>query len=564
MFEAGDVVDAPALRRWAELGLKAIEERRDEINVLNVFPVPDGDTGTNLLITVRSAVDWLHSSGTSQTAADVLDALARGAFTGARGNSGVILAQMLRGMADATATAEHLDAAGIAGALDRAAVEVMRALSTPADGTIVSVLRAAAAGASRLGVGATPADVALAAADAAAAALQHTVTQLDVLAEAGVVDAGGLGLMILLDVFVEVVTGERPDRRLTLTTRPVPPVRSAARPDASRHDDTPAHNDAAAHGGTVTHALQDYEVMYFVSGSDDKRMETLRTRLDTLGDSVAVVGDGAGTWSVHVHCCVPGAAVEAGLAAGSLHRIEITCFALDAVHRDNCDSELRQRPASAGRAVLAVVEGDGAAQLFEAEGAVVVRADRPMTIPGLLDAIRAVDAPEVLVLPNGSLSEQNLVAVGAAARDDHRAVMFLPSWSMVQGLASLAVHDAERESVDDAFTMTEAAATTRWGSLRIAQERALTWVGTCEPGNSLGLAGHDVVVIEHDLVAAGASLLDKILAAGGELVTMLVGSGAPDGLAEQLTAHLDAHHPEVEVVVYHGGQGSDLLQLGVE
>ncbi|MBH0122791.1 dihydroxyacetone kinase, partial [Rhodococcus sp. CX] len=258
----------------------------------------------------------------------------------------------------------------------------------------------------------------------------------------------------------------------------------------------------------------------------------------------------------------------AGLAAGTVHRIEITCFALDAVRRDNCSRDncdgRGEPPASPGRAVLAVVEGDGAAELFEAEGAVVVRADRPMTIPGLLDAIRAVDAPEVLVLPNGALSEQNLIAVGAATRDDHRSVMFLPSWSMVQGLASLAVHDAGRDSVDDAFTMTEAAATTRWGSLRIAQERALTWVGTCEPGDSLGLSGHDVVVIEHDLVAAGASLLDKVLAAGGELVTMLVGSGAPEGLAEQLTAHLDAHHPEVEVVVYHGGQGSDLLQLGVE
>ncbi|WP_420753065.1 dihydroxyacetone kinase, partial [Rhodococcus sp. O3] len=383
--------------------------------------------------------------------------------------------------------------------------------------------------------------------------LQRTVTQLDVLAEAGVVDAGGLGLLILLDVFVEVVTGERPDRRLSLTTRPVPPVRSAGRPDATRQELSTADDDT----------VQDYEVMYFVGDTDDERMEALRTRLDALGNSVAVVGDGAGTWSVHVHCCDAGAAVEAGLAAGTVHRIEITCFALDAVRRDNCGGH-GQPPASPGRAVLAVVEGDGAAELFEAEGAVVVRADRPMTIPGVLDAIRAVDAPEVLVLPNGSLSEQNLIAVGAATRDDHRSVMFLPSWSMVQGLASLAVHDAGRDSVDDAFTMTEAAATTRWGSLRIAQERALTWVGTCEPGDSLGLSGHDVVVIEHDLVAAGASLLDKVLAAGGELVTMLVGSGAPEGLAEQLTAHLDAHHPEVEVVVYHGGQGSDLLQLGVE
>lgn len=154
--------------------------------------------------------------------------------------------------------------------------------------------------------------------------------------------------------------------------------------------------------------------------------------------------------------------------------------------------------------------------------------------------------------------------MGAQARDGQREVMFLPCSSMVQGLASLAVHDSGRATVDDAFAMSEAAAATRWGSLRYATERALTWVGTCEPGDSLGLAGRDVVVIEHDLVAAGVSLLDKILAAGGELVTMLVGDGAPDGLAEQLTRHLDNRHPELEVVVYQGGQRSDLLQLGVE
>lgn len=301
--------------------------------------------------------------------------------------------------------------------------------------------------------------------------------------------------------------------------------------------------------------------MYFVEGSDTARMDTLRTRLDALGDSVAVVGDGAGTWSVHVHCCDAGAAVEAGLEAGRLHQVTVTCFALEAQQR------IGVGPVASGagsRSVLAVVAGDGAAELFEAEGAAIVRADDPITRRHLLDAIRRLGSRDVMVLPNGALPAQELVAVGAAARDHRREVMFLPCSSMVQGLASLAVHDPGREAADDAFAMSEAAAATRWGSLRIANERALTWVGTCEPGHSLGLSGHDVVVIEHDLVTAGASLLDKVLAAGGELVTMLVGLDAPDGLAEQLTRHVNDRHPEVEVLVYHGGQRSDLLQLGVE
>lgn len=363
--------------------------------------------------------------------------------------------------------------------------------------------------------------------------------------------------MILLDCLVEVTTGQRPRRRIQVTGPPVP----AAASSASEPSRAPR-----------TETQQDYEVMYVVERAEIEDIDVLRVRLDALGDSVAVVGDGAGSWSVHVHCCDPGAAVEAGLAAGSLIRIDITCFALDAATGDACSAQ-PGIPATvvpltavgtAPRAVLAVVAGHGTRELFESEGAAVLHADTDFGPHLLLEAIRALPSGDVLVLPNGSLSAQDVVAVGVQARSENRNVMFLPSSSMVQGLAALAVHDPGRATVDDAFAMSEAAAAVRWGSLRIAEERALTWVGTCEPGDSLGLSGHDVVVIEHDLVAAGVSLLDKILAAGGELVTMLVGSDAPDGLAEQLTEHLDRRHPALEVVVYRGGQCSDLLQLGVE
>ena len=560
VLEVGDTVGGRALRRWAEIGLEALEERRQEINTLNVFPVPDGDTGTNLVLTLQSAVDNIGGPvDGALTASDVSERLARGAFLGARGNSGVIVAQALRGVADAVAGHTSIDGRGLADALRRASELVMKALSTPAEGTIVSVLEAAAVGAEKAArdTDATVCDVTVAAADVAADALQHTPAQLDVLAEAGVVDAGGLGLLILLDCLVEITTGQRPQRRLQITRSPAPPV-TASTTDRS----TPPR----------TETQQDYEVMYVVERAESEDIDVLRVRLDALGDSVAVVGDGAGSWSVHVHCCDPGAAVEAGLAAGSLIRIDITCFALGAETDGGCVAPSRTRASvvplhatSAGRrAVLAVVAGHGTSDLFESEGASVLHADTEFGPDRLLEAVRALPAGDVLVLPNGSLSAQDVVAVGVQARFENRNVMFLPSSSMVQGLAALAVHDPGRATVDDAFTMSEAAAAVRWGSLQIAQERALTWVGQCEPGDSLGLSGHDVVVIEHDLVAAGVSLLDKILAAGGELVTMLVGADAPDGLAEQLTEHLDHSHPALEVVVYRGGQRSDLLQLGVE
>ncbi|AYA26016.1 DAK2 domain-containing protein [Rhodococcus rhodochrous] len=554
LLGAEDTVDGRALRRWVEFGVEALEQRRAEINSLNVFPVPDGDTGNNLLITLQAAAARIGGPvDGALTASDVAEGLARGAFAGARGNSGIILAQALRGVADAVAGLTTVGARDLAAALSNAATLVTGALSAPAKGTIVSVLEAAADGATRVAseTDATVCDVAVASADAAADALQRTTTQLDVLAEAGVVDAGGLGLLVLLDCLVEVTTGTRPDRRMVLAGASRPVVEPEIVDERSDSDQ------------------QEYEVMYLVENSDDARIDALRSSLDALGDSVAIVAGESGCWSVHVHCCDPGAAVEAGLAAGSLSRIDITCFALESARRGCGDGPVVSAPVRAepageqSRAVLAVVGGEGAAELFEAEGARVLRAEE-ISVHELLEAIRALPSRDVLVLPNGALSAQDVVAVGARARRDDRDVMFLPSSSVVQGLASLAVHDPMRATVDDAFAMSEAAACVRWGSLRYANERALTWVGTCEPGDSLGLAGHDVVVIEHDLVTAGASLLDRILAAGGELVTMLVGADAPDGLVEQLAAHLDRRHPEIDVAVYQGGQRSDLLQLGVE
>jgi uncharacterized protein len=143
-------------------------------------------------------------------------------------------------------------------------------------------------------------------------------------------------------------------------------------------------------------------------------------------------------------------------------------------------------------------------------------------------------------------------------------VLLLPSGSMVQGLAALAVHDHGRIAVDDAFTMSEAAAATRWGSLRTATVRALTMVGTCEPGNGLGLVGQDVIVIDRDVRTAGLTLLDRMLGFGGELVTLLMGESVPAGLANELAAHIAHGFPGVEVAVYSGGQHGDLVQIGVE
>ncbi len=560
---------------WGRRCVCALEQRRAEIDALNVFPVPDSDTGTNLLATMRAAVaaaqrlpaDADGDPGRS-SAHPVAVALARGATAGARGNSGIIVSQVLRGLADATVDA-GLTESTYRAALAGAAELVRGSLSDPVEGTILTVLDragAAAHGCTEPGLAA----VVRAAADAAARALEDTRDQLPVLRAAGVVDAGARGLLVLLDGLVGVVTGETP-------------VRAEYRAAAFR---TASAGPGAAHR---------YEVMYRIDGARADLAAELRSRLAALGDSVVVAADGAGGWSAHVHCADAGAAVEAGLAVGRPVAIRIEHLIEDADHGNGAstgpgdpraggavvtevgeaadsrqvhDRAVRRISGRLGepadRGVLAVASGAGAAALFEAGGAVVLNAEQTLESAVLLAAIRQLPHREVLVLPNGALPAHELVAVGAAARDARRDVLLLPSASMVQGLAALAVHDRARIAVDDAFTMSEAAASTRWGALRRARGRALTMVGTCAPGDGLGLVGHDVVVIDRDTRAAGQTLLDRMLGLGGELVTLLVGAAAPDGLADDLARHIGDEFAGVEVTVYAGGQQGDLIQIGVE
>lgn len=552
-------LDGRVLELWARTAVASLESRREEIDNLNVFPIPDADTGTNLLFTMRAALNAIdeHTEWDRERTdvRQIAIALASGAVTGARGNSGVILSQILRGVAEAAVTAEFSTRTVRTGLL-MATNLVTDAVSYLVEGTIVTVLRSAADAAAELADHVPLAQTVRSAADAAAAALARTPSQLEVLGDAGVVDAGGLGLVVILDALVLAVTG-RPPIREPITLR-VPPQRLLQPAAPSRKPIRDGRLDCAP-------ADQDYEVMYLVTHSTDSAIAELRARLDRLGDSIVIVGDGDGSWSVHVHCTDAGAAVEAGLSAGKVHGIRVSSFLVDARDQGLHLSGVRRRPGRGERGILAVVAGDGAAELFASEGATVLRCDdAPVTRAQLLGIIRHMGRSEVLVLPNGALSAQELVAASAAARDAQHEVLLLATSSMVQGLASLAVHDSGREAVDDAFAMSEAAAATRWGSLRVARERALTYVGTCEPGDGIGLMGHEVIVIESDALAAGRRLVDRVLGTGGELVTLLMGAEAPEGFDIELADHISQRHPGVEVMIYQGGQPGDLLQLGVE
>ncbi|MBD8507594.1 DAK2 domain-containing protein [Hoyosella sp. G463] len=575
--------------RWAHACVGGLEARREEINILNVFPIADSDTGTNLHFTMRAAYEKARAECVpldGMTTHDVAVVLARGAVAGARGNSGVILSQVLRGVADA-ALDGSIDGQVLRNALTGALQLVGDSMSHVVEGTVVTVLRGAAT-AARDADEHDLASVARAAVAGAVSALDETPSQLSVLGQAGVVDAGGVGLLIILDALVEVVTGE-PTRRPRFTAR------AAARPVADGSAATvsvgkpstavsgttlaePSGNGhrpgagipsgAAGQSAECVHSTEhvheyatgdvEYEIMYLLRGCDDAAAAVLREKLSDLGDSVIVVGDGSGAFSVHVHSTDPGAAVEAGIPAGVPYDIRITAFGAD---------QQGFTPSSAPRVreVLAIVNGEAGAELFRSEGASVLTCGHECSPQELLDAVLATTADEVFVLPNGFIRPEELVGVSTQARQLGHPAVLLPTASLVQGLAALAVHDPHRAASDDSYAMAAAAAATRWGSVRRAQEKALSLAGACEPGDYLGLVGHEVLVIKDEFLAATLHIVDLMLGAGGELLTILRGAAQTnDTFAEQLEDHINKNHPGVELMIYVSGQDEDILQIGVE
>ncbi|MCV7087954.1 DAK2 domain-containing protein [Mycolicibacter hiberniae] len=541
------LLDAATLRDWAHTAVGDLITHTDEINQLNVFPVADCDTGTNMLFTMRSALAEANTEAASGEVGRVAAALSSGALHGARGNSGVILSQILRGLADVTAErgagTTVIDAALLAAGLRHGVELVVTSMGgREVPGTIVSVLQAAAAAVQRSAAqGAELGPALVAGTDAAAEALEATTTQLDVLAEAGVVDAGGRGLLVLLDALRSTVTGQAPVR--------------------ARYQPSPRPRTPEA--GTEPPAPQ-FEVMYLLGECSPEDTEALRERLTQLGESVAIATSGVvGGYSVHVHTDDAGAAVEAGLAFGRPRRIQIS--ALAGATGPSPGSWTRER------AVLAVVDGDGAEALFDSEGACVLRPDphsaEPVMMVSAQQLLRAVvdtGAAQVMLLPNGYVAAEELVAGATAAIGWGVDVVPVPTGSMVQGLAALAVHDPGRPLVDDGYTMARAAGGTRLGSVRVATEQALTWAGSCQPGDGLGIAGDEVLIVARDVGAAAIGLIDLMLAAGGELVTVLFGAGFGGQVIEVLARHVHDRHPGTELATYFTGHRGDALLIGVE
>ena len=524
-----EALDADAVRRWSRAVVESLEQHRAEIDDINVFPVPDGDTGTNLALTMTAADEGLRAAS-AHTAAAALRALARAAVLGARGNSGVIMSQLMRGIADAANGCETVDAVVLRTGLRMGADDAWSAVAEPVDGTILTVARAAADAVPR---DASLGDLVRSAFWAAQDALAHTPDQLAALAEAGGVDAGGRGLVLVLAALARTVTGD---------------AFAVASPRVAR---TWSVLHAARETGSGAFG---YEVQYLLDAADAS-VTRLRAALGEIGDSVAVVGTGEGVWNVHVHVNDVGAALEAGVEAGRPHRITVVRFADEAVAGSGVPG--------GGSAVVAVAPGEGLGHLFEAEGVRVVEGRQPSTAE-VLSAVRGTGAAHVVLLPNASQVAGVAEAAADQARADGIRVTVVPTRSPVQGLAAVAVHDPMRRFDDDVVAMAEAAAATRFAEITIAERESLTSVGICQEGDVLGLIDGEVVEIGRGLIAVVFAITDRLLGVGAELMTVLVGSEAPVGVGDMIGQHIHERAPLTEVSVYLGGQPKYPIIIGVE
>jgi uncharacterized protein len=553
---------AAGLRAVVEAYRDALAAHREPINRLNVYPVPDGDTGTNMALTLASVCEALDGVEPDDMAG-TCKAISKGSLMGARGNSGVILSQVLRGLVATVEDAEQVDGPTVARALRAASDAAYGAVMRPVEGTILTVVRRAAEAAVACVEAAADAEgdpslvaVLDAARVEAAIALDETPEMLPVLAEAGVVDAGGTGFVLLLDAALLVVDG-----------RPVPEPRigeGAVRPDAHLVQHT---GDEDGHGDVSD--LR-YEVMYFLE-ADDAAVPHFKDVWSGIGDSIVVVG-GDGLWNCHIHTDDIGAAIEAALDAGRPRKIRVTDLMEEIVEerwvREATGDAIVEVPPHVNEpvttAVVAVAAGDGIKRIFYSLGVQGIVAGGQSMNPStadLLAAVKAVPADQVILLPNN----KNIIPVAEQVdAQTERRVKVVPTRGIAEAFAALMGYDPEAPVDENAKEMAALASNVVAGEVTVAVRTSSCEVGPIAEGDFLGIAGDGIKAVEPSVVAASTTLLDALVADGHEIVTIIEGVGATAADTRAISEWLEDNRPEVAAEVHHGGQPLYPYLFGIE
>ena len=515
---------ALALSRAA---LNTLERNRRRIDDLNVYPVPDGDTGTNMTLTARAVVEALEADG--DPAADrsaVTKFVARAALLGGRGNSGVILSVILRGATDVLGEADAIDAKRVAAALRSASDLAYSKVSNPVEGTMLTAIRVLAETADGAGELELPELMRLLV-ERGDAAVLRTQEQLEILRDAGVVDAGAAGLLEVVRGVASHVTGE-----------PLPEA-----PEEEYASVESAHQELSRFR---------YCTGFVVEG-ENLDADALERELAALGDSLLVVGDETAL-KVHVHTDDPGQALRLATAIGVVEAVEVANM-----HRQTAEREVRLLDTAdiASTALVAVSVGAGNRQLFESSGATVVDGGETMnpSTEALVRAIESAPAAEVVLLPN---NPNVFMAAEEAASLAEKPVHVVRSGSIQAGLAAAIAHDGSRPAGEDAAELAEIAEGVAVGAVTVASRSV---EGVAEAGDYLGLVGREPVVGGKELAGVAEQVVEALLAEPHDLLTVLTGGDDElDGLLERI----ERRWPELEVHVHAGGQPHYQLLLSAE
>ena len=551
---------ADALRHTLVTYRNTLKRHQADLNKLNVYPVPDGDTGSNMARTLDAVVAELNKHPDSLD--ETYNAISHGSLMGARGNSGVILSQILRGLSATLKVASEHGAVKVAEALKAASVAAYDSVLKPIEGTILTVVREAADAAVRAaGDGATLAAMLRVARAAGRESLANTPELLPVLKEAGVVDAGGAGFLLLLDSALHVVDGE-----------PLPEPENLSGPNTEQLIAVMKRGETdAANGAGVDVSELRYEVMFLLEIDDSKSRE-FKLKWGEIGDSIVVVG-GDGLYNCHVHTNDIGAAIEAPISLGGRpHQIRVTDLF------EEVAEEHEKREAQIGAptsnytalpavtcAVVAVASGDGIAEIFGNLGVHGVVTGGQTLNPStqeLLDAVEHMNASQVVILPNNKNIIPVAQQVDGLTKKDVRVV---PTCSMPEALAALVAYDPTASAEHNGTAMAKAAAAVVTGEITTAVRDTKTDAGAVKAGDTIGLVrGDGVVAIAPDVFECATALLKHIVTDNRELLTIIVGVDATADTTERIVAWAGEHFPAVASEVHRGGQPLYPYLFGVE
>lgn len=515
-------------------GANLLAETRAEIDALNVFPVPDGDTGTNMYLTMLAGVREAQQVESTKIG-DVMTAMARGCLLGARGNSGVILSQIFSGFAEVLADKEQAGAADIARAFSSGAQAAYRAVGNPVEGTILTVSRKTAQAIEKASTRSKdPVRVIMLAYRVAKQALEETPQMLPVLREAGVVDAGGKGFLVILEGIIRALKDAAAQRNIELFDLAVSQQKEFA-------------------GGRAREFAAEIEFVYcteFILLGRHIPVDALRQELEPYGDCLLVVGDDQAV-KVHIHSNHPGLVLECGLKYGALHKVEV----------DNMEEQSQEllrpsRDSAPGKklGVVAVGAGEGIITILKSMGVdVVVEGGQTMnpSAEELLQAVNGVEADAVILLPN---NKNILMAAQQAASLATKTTRVVPTVSIPQAFAALLSYQPWGSLEENLARLGEAPAGIKTGYVTKAVRDAVNGGRTIAKDDYIGMMEDQLVASGSDLVTITNQLIGTMQNQDSALVTLYFGSGLPGAEAQEIMRGLEQEFDQLDFELHYGGQ----------